>query len=179
MKTLNILAFFTIVSSPLFAKEVKEVNSTTPTPVTITGASAQSPTWTQDISNKHNPSLLKAFSIHNQALFDKDYVKNLEEENKKLKSQNTQLSSQVALNPWPFDSWLYFPEVGWIYLTSDAFPWAYISSPDLQIFAWVFVTSFIVLKVIDSIVGIRATDNDEEIGLDKSEIGVEAYPDFK
>ena len=49
----------------------------------------------------------------------------------------------------------------------------------IVIFSWVFVTSFIVLKVIDSIVGIRATDNDEEIGLDKSEIGVEAYPDFK
>ena len=49
----------------------------------------------------------------------------------------------------------------------------------IVIFAWVFVTSFIVLKIIDSIVGIRATDNDEEIGLDKSEIGVEAYPDFK
>ena len=49
----------------------------------------------------------------------------------------------------------------------------------IVIFAWVFITSFIVLKVIDSIVGIRATDNDEEIGLDKSEIGVEAYPDFK
>ena len=49
----------------------------------------------------------------------------------------------------------------------------------IVIFAWVFVTSFIVLKVIDAIVGIRATDNDEEIGLDKSEIGVEAYPDFK
>ena len=43
----------------------------------------------------------------------------------------------------------------------------------IVIFAWVFVTSFIVLKVIDSIVGIRATDNDEEIGLDKSEIGVD------
>jgi len=49
----------------------------------------------------------------------------------------------------------------------------------IVIFAWVFVTSFIVLKIIDSVVGIRATDNDEEIGLDKSEIGVEAYPDFK
>ena len=49
----------------------------------------------------------------------------------------------------------------------------------IVIFAWVFVTSFIVLKVIDSIVGIRATDADEELGLDKAEIGVEAYPDFK
>ena len=47
------------------------------------------------------------------------------------------------------------------------------------IFAWVFVTSFIVLKILDTIVGIRATDADEELGLDKAEIGVEAYPDFK
>jgi hypothetical protein len=106
MKTLNILAFLTIVSSPLFAKEVKEVNSTTPIPVTVTGHSAQSPTWTQDTSNKHNPNLINAFAIQNQALFD---------------------------------SWLYFPEIGWIYLTSDAFPWAYVASSDLQIFAWVFV----------------------------------------
>ena len=49
----------------------------------------------------------------------------------------------------------------------------------LIIFAWVFITSFIVLKVIDSIVGIRASEEDEELGLDKAEIGVEAYPDFK
>ena len=49
----------------------------------------------------------------------------------------------------------------------------------LIIFAWVFVTSFIVLKILDSVVGIRASDEDEEIGLDKAEIGVEAYPDFK
>jgi Amt family ammonium transporter len=49
----------------------------------------------------------------------------------------------------------------------------------LIIFTWVFVTSFIVLKILDSIVGIRASDEDQEIGLDKAEIGVEAYPDFK
>ena len=48
----------------------------------------------------------------------------------------------------------------------------------LVIFAWVFITSFVVLKVIDSIVGIRASEEDEELGLDKAEIGVEAYPDF-
>ena len=49
----------------------------------------------------------------------------------------------------------------------------------IVIFAWVFITSFIVLKILDTIVGIRATDADEELGLDKAEIGVEAYPDFK
>ena len=47
------------------------------------------------------------------------------------------------------------------------------------IFAWVFITSFVVLKVLDSLVGIRASEEDEELGLDKAEIGVEAYPDFK
>lgn len=47
------------------------------------------------------------------------------------------------------------------------------------IFAWVFITSFIVLKVLDTLVGIRASEEDEELGLDKAEIGVEAYPDFK
>ena len=49
----------------------------------------------------------------------------------------------------------------------------------LAIFAWVFITSFIVLKVLDTLVGIRASEEDEELGLDKAEIGVEAYPDFK
>ena len=49
----------------------------------------------------------------------------------------------------------------------------------LVIFAWVFITSFIVLKVLDTVVGIRASEEDEELGLDKAEIGVEAYPDFK
>ena len=49
----------------------------------------------------------------------------------------------------------------------------------LIIFSWVFITSFVVLKVLDSIVGIRASEEDEEMGLDKAEIGVEAYPDFK
>ena len=49
----------------------------------------------------------------------------------------------------------------------------------LVIFSWVFITSFIVLKVLDTLVGIRASEEDEELGLDKAEIGVEAYPDFK
>ena len=46
------------------------------------------------------------------------------------------------------------------------------------IFTWVFVTSFVVLKALDSVVGIRASEEDEELGLDKAEIGIEAYPDF-
>tara|TARA_B110000495_G_C22924140_1_gene540000 strand:- start:117 stop:1145 length:1029 start_codon:yes stop_codon:yes gene_type:complete len=49
----------------------------------------------------------------------------------------------------------------------------------LIIFSWVFFTSYLVLKLIDLSVGIRASEEDEEMGLDKAEIGVEAYPDFK
>ena len=48
----------------------------------------------------------------------------------------------------------------------------------LIIFGWVFITSYIVLKTLDSLVGIRASEEDEELGLDKAEIGIEAYPDF-
>ena len=48
----------------------------------------------------------------------------------------------------------------------------------LIIFGWVFITSYIALKTLDSLVGIRASEEDEELGLDKAEIGIEAYPDF-
>ena len=48
----------------------------------------------------------------------------------------------------------------------------------LIIFGWVFITSYIALKALDSLVGIRASGEDEELGLDKAEIGIEAYPDF-
>ena len=48
----------------------------------------------------------------------------------------------------------------------------------LIIFGWVFITSYIVLKIFDSLVGIRASEEDEQLGLDKAEIGIEAYPDF-
>jgi len=48
----------------------------------------------------------------------------------------------------------------------------------LIIFGWVFITSYIALKALDSLVGIRASEEDEELGLDKAEIGIEAYPDF-
>ncbi len=49
----------------------------------------------------------------------------------------------------------------------------------IVIFAWVFITSYLALKALDILVGIRASEEDEELGLDKAEIGVEAYPDFK
>ena len=46
------------------------------------------------------------------------------------------------------------------------------------IIAWAFVTSFIVFKVIDLTVGMRVTPEEEREGLDRSEHGGEAYPEF-
>ncbi|MDA8882549.1 ammonium transporter, partial [Alphaproteobacteria bacterium] len=44
--------------------------------------------------------------------------------------------------------------------------------------AFTFVISFIVWKIIDMIMGIRVSEEAEIIGLDKSELGMEAYPEF-
>jgi Amt family ammonium transporter len=48
----------------------------------------------------------------------------------------------------------------------------------VSIFAWVFITSFIVWFVIKLIVGIRVSEEEEYEGVDLSECGLEAYPEF-
>ncbi len=48
----------------------------------------------------------------------------------------------------------------------------------LSIFAWVFITSFIVWFVIRKTVGIRVSEEEEYEGVDISECGLEAYPEF-
>jgi Amt family ammonium transporter len=48
----------------------------------------------------------------------------------------------------------------------------------LAIAAWAFGTSFVVFKVIDLTVGMRVTPSEEREGLDRSEHGGEAYPEF-
>jgi len=48
----------------------------------------------------------------------------------------------------------------------------------LVIFIWVFITSSIVWLFLKSIMGIRVTDEEEEQGVDSSECGMEAYPEF-
>jgi len=48
----------------------------------------------------------------------------------------------------------------------------------VSIFAWVFITSFIVWFVIKKIVGIRVSEEEEYEGVDISECGLEAYPEF-
>jgi Amt family ammonium transporter len=46
------------------------------------------------------------------------------------------------------------------------------------IFVWVFGTSFIVWAILKAVIGIRVTEEQEYEGVDRSECGVEAYPEF-
>ena len=48
----------------------------------------------------------------------------------------------------------------------------------VSIFAWVFITSFIVWFVIKKTIGIRVSEEEEYEGVDISECGLEAYPEF-
>jgi len=47
-----------------------------------------------------------------------------------------------------------------------------------MIFAWVFITSLIVWAVIKAVAGIRVSEDEEIEGVDKSECGLDAYPEF-
>lgn len=46
------------------------------------------------------------------------------------------------------------------------------------IFAWVFGTSLIVWGIIKAVMGIRVSEEEEYEGVDQSECGMEAYPEF-
>lgn len=48
----------------------------------------------------------------------------------------------------------------------------------LTIFIWVFVTSFIVWFILAKTMGIRVSEEEEFEGVDMSECGMEAYPEF-
>lgn len=48
----------------------------------------------------------------------------------------------------------------------------------LTIFVWVFAVSLIVWAILKALFGIRVTEEEEYKGLDISECGMEAYPDF-
>jgi Amt family ammonium transporter len=49
----------------------------------------------------------------------------------------------------------------------------------VTIFVWVFVTSLIVWLALKAIMGIRVSEEEEFEGVDLSECGLEAYPEFK
>ena len=46
------------------------------------------------------------------------------------------------------------------------------------IFVWVFATSFVVWFILKKLIGIRVSEDDEYEGCDKSDCGMEAYPEF-
>jgi len=48
----------------------------------------------------------------------------------------------------------------------------------VTIFAWTFIASFIVWTILKAVIGIRVTEEEEYNGVDVSECGMEAYPEF-
>ena len=46
------------------------------------------------------------------------------------------------------------------------------------IFVWVFVTSFVVWSILKAVIGIRVSEEEEYEGVDISDCGMEAYPEF-
>ncbi|GDY26568.1 MULTISPECIES: ammonium transporter [unclassified Agarivorans] len=48
----------------------------------------------------------------------------------------------------------------------------------LTIFGWVFVSSFIVWSILKAVMGIRVTEEEEMNGMDLSDCGIDAYPEF-
>jgi Amt family ammonium transporter len=62
--------------------------------------------------------------------------------------------------------------------TSEAsFLWQFYGV--LAIAGFTYVASLVTIYVINSAMAIRATDEEQDVGLDVSEVGVEAYPEFK
>ena len=48
----------------------------------------------------------------------------------------------------------------------------------VAIFLWTFIVSIIFWLIIKMVIGLRISEEDEEIGADYSECGMEAYPEF-
>jgi Amt family ammonium transporter len=46
------------------------------------------------------------------------------------------------------------------------------------IFAWTFVASLVVWGILKAVMGLRVTEEEEYEGVDLSECGMEAYPEF-
>ena len=46
------------------------------------------------------------------------------------------------------------------------------------IFAWVFIASLIVWSILKATIGIRVSEEEEQMGMDAKETGLQAYPEF-
>ena len=49
----------------------------------------------------------------------------------------------------------------------------------ISIFAFTFIVSLVIWFILKAVIGIRVSEEDEEAGVDASEMGMEAYPEFK
>ncbi|MFP4661874.1 MAG: ammonium transporter [Halanaerobiales bacterium] len=49
----------------------------------------------------------------------------------------------------------------------------------LTVFVWAFGLAYVLFRVIDAIIGLRVSEEDEVTGLDSSEHGTVSYPDFQ
>ena len=63
-------------------------------------------------------------------------------------------------------------------LTNDGASFGAQLAGAATIFVWVFGTSFVVWMILKAIMGIRVSEEDEYEGVDLSECGMEAYPEF-
>ncbi|ORU91488.1 MAG: ammonium transporter [Cycloclasticus sp. symbiont of Poecilosclerida sp. N] len=63
-------------------------------------------------------------------------------------------------------------------LTNDAVSFSGQLIGAATIFGWVFVSSFIVWGALKAVMGIRVSEEEEYEGVDLSECGLEAYPEF-
>ena len=63
-------------------------------------------------------------------------------------------------------------------LTNDGTTFGGQIAGALTIFVWVFVTSLVVWLIIKAIMGVRVSEEEEYEGVDLSECGMEAYPEF-
>ena len=48
----------------------------------------------------------------------------------------------------------------------------------MSIGAFVFIASLVVWLILKATIGLRVSDEQEDMGLDISEVGMEAYPEF-
>ena len=48
----------------------------------------------------------------------------------------------------------------------------------IMIFAWVFIASLIVWSILKATIGIRVSEEEEQMGMDAKETGLQAYPEF-
>ncbi|RBP83208.1 ammonium transporter [Marinomonas rhizomae] len=63
-------------------------------------------------------------------------------------------------------------------LTNDGTTFGGQIAGALTIFVWVFVSSLVVWLIIKAIMGVRVSEEEEYEGVDLSECGMEAYPEF-